>query len=92
MDPTRDTTSNQTLPTNNPTGNMASPRSRTRAYDAEGSALQYWIDRLQRLCAGRTDVEAMREATKTLGLKMFSLLSQGDATHILHRRLEQTES
>ncbi|XP_003366689.1 conserved hypothetical protein, partial [Trichinella spiralis] len=46
---------------------MASPRSRTRAYDAEGSALQYWIDRLQRLCAGRTDVEAMREATKTLG-------------------------
>ncbi|XP_003373839.1 Tas retrotransposon peptidase A16 family protein, partial [Trichinella spiralis] len=67
MDPTRDTINNRTSPTNNPTGNMASPRSRTRAYDAEGSALQYWIDRLQRLCAGRTDVEAMREATKTLG-------------------------
>ncbi|XP_003369339.1 aspartyl/glutamyl-tRNA(Asn/Gln) amidotransferase subunit C, partial [Trichinella spiralis] len=46
---------------------MTSPRSQTRAYDAEGSALKYWMNRLQRLCTGRTDLEAIREATKTLG-------------------------
>ncbi|XP_003368895.1 conserved hypothetical protein, partial [Trichinella spiralis] len=67
MDPTRDTTSDRTSSTNDSTGNVTTPRSRTRAYDAEGSALKYWIDRLQGLCAGRTDIEAIREATKILG-------------------------
>ncbi|KRY47867.1 hypothetical protein T03_13929 [Trichinella britovi] len=67
MDATSDTTSDRTSSTNDSTRNMISPRSRTRTYDAEGSALKYWIDRLQGLCAGPTDIEAIREATKTLG-------------------------
>ncbi|KRX57147.1 hypothetical protein T09_10010 [Trichinella sp. T9] len=67
MDATSDTTSDRTSSTNDSTRNMTSPRSRTRTYDAEGSVLKYWIDRLQGLCAGPTDIEAIREATKTLG-------------------------
>ncbi|KRY24948.1 hypothetical protein T01_3461, partial [Trichinella spiralis] len=66
MDPTRDTINNRTSPTNNRTGNMASARSRTRAYDTEGSTLQYWIDQLQKLCTGPTDIEAIRQVTGTL--------------------------
>ncbi|XP_003370341.1 conserved hypothetical protein, partial [Trichinella spiralis] len=67
MDPTRDTTSEGTSSTNFDRRKPPSPRSQTRAYDAEGSALKYWMNRLQRLCTGRTDLEAIREATKTLG-------------------------
>ncbi|KRX72384.1 hypothetical protein T06_11944 [Trichinella sp. T6] len=45
---------------------MTSQRSQTRAYDTERSALQYWIDQLQELCTGPTDIEAIRQVTGTL--------------------------
>ncbi|KRX35050.1 hypothetical protein T05_3837 [Trichinella murrelli] len=46
MYPTSYTTSDRTSSTNDSTRNMTSPRSRTRTYDAEGSALKYWIDQI----------------------------------------------
>ncbi|KRY85398.1 hypothetical protein T4B_1638 [Trichinella pseudospiralis] len=67
MDITSDTTSDQTSSTNDSSRNMTSPKSRIGTYDAKGSALKYWMDRLQGVCAGPTDIEDIREATKTLG-------------------------
>ncbi|KRZ05474.1 hypothetical protein T11_9460 [Trichinella zimbabwensis] len=62
-----DTTSDQTSNPNDSTRNMASQKCRLRTYDSERSALKYWMNRLQRLCAGPADMEAIREVTGTLG-------------------------
>ncbi|KRY63370.1 hypothetical protein T11_11362, partial [Trichinella zimbabwensis] len=56
-----DTTSDQTSNPNDSTRNMASQKCRLRTYDSERSALKYWMNRLQRLCAGPADMEAIRE-------------------------------
>ncbi|KRZ65615.1 hypothetical protein T10_12492 [Trichinella papuae] len=62
-----DTTSDQTSNPNDSSRNMASQKSRIKTYDTERSALKYWMNRLQRLCAGPADLEAIREVTGTLG-------------------------
>ncbi|XP_003378059.1 hypothetical protein Tsp_02261 [Trichinella spiralis] len=46
-----DTTSDQTSSPDDSSRNMTSQKSRIRTYDSEGSALNYWMDRLQGLCA-----------------------------------------
>ncbi|KRX59200.1 hypothetical protein T09_12309 [Trichinella sp. T9] len=62
MDPTSD----QISSTNDSSRTMTSQRSRTRTYDSEGTALKYWIDQLQELCTGPTDIEAIHQVTGTL--------------------------
>ncbi|KRY22359.1 hypothetical protein T12_8276 [Trichinella patagoniensis] len=62
-----DTTSDQTSSPDDSSRNMTSQKSRIRTYDSDGSALNYWMDRLQGLCAEPTDIEAIREVTGTLG-------------------------
>ncbi|KRX79184.1 hypothetical protein T06_10017 [Trichinella sp. T6] len=62
MDPTSD----QISSTNDSSRTMTSQRSQTRTYDSQGTALKYWIDQLQELCTGPTDIEAIRQVTGTL--------------------------
>ncbi|KRZ49901.1 hypothetical protein T02_12878 [Trichinella nativa] len=62
MDPTSD----QISSTNDSSRTMTSQRSRSRTYDSEGTALKYWIDQLQELCIGPTEIEAIRQVTGTL--------------------------
>ncbi|KRZ98067.1 hypothetical protein T08_597 [Trichinella sp. T8] len=76
-----DTTSDQTSSPDDSSRNMTSQKSRIRTYDSEGSALNYWMDRLQGLCAGPTDIEAIREVTGTLG-RLTQLFFDSRQSHL----------
>ncbi|KRX68924.1 hypothetical protein T09_12975 [Trichinella sp. T9] len=76
-----DTTSDQTSSPDDLSRNMTSQKSRIRAYDSEGSALNYWMDRLEGLCAGPTDIEAIREVTGTLG-RLTQLFFDSRQSHL----------
>ncbi|KRZ50239.1 hypothetical protein T02_7055 [Trichinella nativa] len=76
-----DTTSDQTSFPDDSSRNMTSQKSRIRTYDFEGSALNYWMDRLEGLCAGPTDIEAIREVTGTLG-RLTQLFFDSRQSHL----------
>ncbi|KRX61091.1 hypothetical protein T09_4910 [Trichinella sp. T9] len=61
-----DTPSDQTSTQNDSTSSLTSQKRQVVTYDSERMALSYWMDRLQKLCARATNMEAIREATRAL--------------------------
>ncbi|KRY52388.1 hypothetical protein T03_6062 [Trichinella britovi] len=61
-----DTPSDQTSIQNDSTSSLTSQKRQVVTYDSERMALSYWMDRLQKLCARATNMEAIREATRAL--------------------------
>ncbi|KRZ53703.1 hypothetical protein T02_8589 [Trichinella nativa] len=61
-----DTPSDQTSTQNDSTSSLTSQKRQVVTYDSERMALSYWMDRLQKLCARATNMEAIRESTRAL--------------------------